>query len=221
MSSFAIPVVAAAGGLAGGATLYPVKALGRFYDFCEKGNGTAGVQQMPALGLVTWCVGVVPISGDYDQMLLRNDTVAADCDTLIALYLGAEDADGAPNGWPAGAPAFAAQVTTEGDGLGGDIDVTAAAALTLDAGQVVWVMVACDSVNRPRLYRHFDPYVAPSEPPAAGTTIHPKGLANPIEDNGRGAGDPAPTLAAGGFDLIDNGNGNAGSSWNVLWRLSA
>ncbi len=214
MGATAIPQAPVAGGIAIPSALQPSRATGRYYDFCSKGDTTAGLALLPTLGIVTWQLGIVPVAGTYDQILMRS-LGTAPCRARVALYEGADDGAGVPNGWPAGAPIAEAQIVTEG----AEADSTAAISITLAAGQVVWVWLAADRTNRSQLYRNNDPYKIPGEPRGSGAT--PSGFSNPQENPARIADAAAPTLAAGGFDLIANGNGSEGNGFSVLWRLSA
>jgi len=187
----AIPVAASPGGIAIPSALQPARDTSRFYDFCMKGDTTGALGILPGLGIVTWQLGIVPVGGTYDQVRLRSLGTAV-CRTRVALYEGADDGAGVPNGWPAGAPIAEAQITTEGV----QADNVAAVAITLAAGQLVWVWLAADRTNRAQLYGNSDPYIIPSAPRAG--PAHPGGFHDPQENPARLANDPAPTLAAAG-----------------------
>ncbi len=214
MGATPIPQPTAASGVTVPAAMQPGRDVGRYYDFCMEGDTIGALGLIPNLGIVTWQAGIVPVGGSYDQVLLRS-LGTAPCNTRVALYEGADDDDGIPNGWPAGAPIAEAQIATQGI----QADNVAVVSVTLVAGQLVWVWLAADTANRSQLYRNDDTYKAPGEPRGLGA--HPAGFSNPQENPARGAGDPAPTLAAAGYDLIDNGNGVEGNGFAILWRLSA
>ncbi len=179
-----------------------------------KGDTTGALGLITPSPTVTWQAGVVPVGGTYDQVRLRS-LGTAPCLIRVALYLGAEDTAGVPNGWPAGAPVAEASI----DVAGVQADNVAAISVELAAGQMVWVWFAADTANRGQMWKNSDPYKIPSEPRPVGA--HPHGFANPQEASGRSLLDAAPTLAASGFDLITNGNGVEGNGFSIIWRLAS
>ncbi|KKL28495.1 hypothetical protein LCGC14_2374600, partial [marine sediment metagenome] len=87
MGATAIPQAVAAGGIAIPSAIQPARDIGRYYDFNRKGDTASGLGLLPPLGIVTWQLGITPVGGTYDQVLLRS-LGTAPCRARVALYIG-------------------------------------------------------------------------------------------------------------------------------------